>query len=132
MILELPAARKPCIFIASSNRDLKKVPSSARRILAYAIFLAQKGETHPDAKPMKGFGGAGVLEVVEDYNRNTYRAVYTVKFEGVVYVLDVFQKKSKRGRATPQVDLDRIGSRLRLAQQHYEANYKQRTGTSGG
>lgn len=82
---------------------------------------------HPNAKPMKGFGGAGVLEVVEDYDKDTYRAVYTVKFEGVVYVLDVFQKKSKRGRATPRVDIDRIRSRLKLAQEHYETNYRQRT-----
>lgn len=76
---------------------------------------------------MKGFGGAGVLEVVENYDRNTYRAIYTIKFEGVVYVLDVFQKKSKQGNATPQVDINRIKSRLKLAQEHYETNYRQRT-----
>jgi phage-related protein len=126
MIIELPSAKKLAVFMASSKRDLRNLPDPVNRILTFAILLAERGKMHPDAKPMKGFGGAGVLEVVDNYDGDTYRAVYTVKFEGVVYVLDVFQKKSKRGRATPQVDLDRIKSRLVLARQHYEANYRQR------
>jgi phage-related protein len=67
-------------------------------VFGYAIFLAERGSKHPDAKPLKGFGGAGVLEVVEDFDGNTYRAVYTVQFEGVVYVLDAFQKKARKGK----------------------------------
>jgi phage-related protein len=74
-------------------------------------------------------GGAGVIEVIENYDGNTYRAVYTIKFPGVVYVLDVFQKKSKRGKKTPKADMDRIKSRLKLAEEHYKANYGQQTKT---
>lgn len=125
MITGLPSAKKPAVFIASARQDLRKLPLPAKQVLTYAIYLAELGRTHPDAKPMKGFGGGGVLEVVENYDKNAYRAVYTVKFEGVVYVLDVFQKKSKRGRATPQLDIDRIRSRLKLAQADYETNYRQ-------
>ncbi len=72
--------------------------------MAYAILLAQDGKKHPDAKPMHGFGGAGVLEFVHDYDGDTYRAVYTVKFEEAVYVLHAFQKKSKSGQATPKLE----------------------------
>jgi phage-related protein len=71
-----------------------------------------------------GFGGASVLEIVEDFNGDTYRAIYTVKFKGVVYVLDAFQKKSKRGSETPRQDMGRIKSRLKLAGQHYEQHYR--------
>jgi len=81
--------------------------------------MAQRGEKHPDAKPLKGFGGAGVLEVIEDYDGDTYRAIYTVKFAGMVYVLDVFQKKSKQGSKTAKHDIDRIKSRLKLAEADY-------------
>ncbi len=76
--------------------------------MGYALYLAQCGEKHPDAKPLKGFKGAVILEVVEDFDTDTYRAVYTVKFEGVVYVLHAFQKKSKRGIATPKQDIELI------------------------
>jgi len=93
-------------------------------VFAYAILLAELGGKHPDAKPLKGFGGAGVLEVVENYDGDAYRAVYTVKFEGVVYVLDAFQKKSKKGRELPKVDLDRIKTRLKMAEGHYEQHYR--------
>jgi phage-related protein len=126
MIIGLPTAKKPCEFIASSKSDLNKLPRRAKSVLTFAIRLAEEGKTHQDAKPLKGFGGAGVMEVVEDYDRNTYRAVYTLKFAGVVYVLDVFQKKSKKGKATPQLDINRINGRLKLAEQHYEMNYRQR------
>jgi phage-related protein len=128
MIVNLPSARKPTIFIASSNRDLKKLPFPVKRVFTFAIFLAELGQTHQDAKPLTGFGGAAVLEVVDNYDKGTYRAVYTIKFDGVVYVLDVFQKKSKRGKATPQMDMERIKGRLKLAQQHYEMNYRKQAG----
>jgi phage-related protein len=79
---------------------------------------------HPAAKALKGFGGRGVLEVVDDFDGDTYRAVYTVKFAGVVYVLHAFQKKSKRGIATPQRDIDLIKARLKRAEEHYRAKLK--------
>src|SRR5437588_9100415 len=110
---------KPVFWIASSRKDLKKFPKGVRRTFGQALFLAQMGGKHPDAKPLKGFGGAGVLEVVENFHGDTYRAVYTVKFAGVVYVLDALQKKAKRGRATSKADMERIRARLKLAEQHY-------------
>jgi phage-related protein len=91
--------------------------------------LAQWGEKHPSAKPLKGFKGAGVLEVVEDFDRDTYRAVYTVKLAGVIYVLHAFQKKSKQGIATPKQDIELIETRLKRAKEHYAQNYsKQQKG----
>jgi phage-related protein len=97
--------------------------------VGYALYLAQCGEKHPSAKPLKGFKGAGVLEVVEDFDGDTYRAVYTVKLEAVVYVLHVFQKKSKQGIATPKQDINLIEMRLKRAQEHHAENYgKKRKG----
>ncbi len=87
--------------------------------MGQALFEAQRGTKHLDARPLKGFGGAGVLEVVEDHDGDTYRAVYTVRLAGIVYVLHAFQKKSKRGIATSRRDLELIRSRLRTADQHY-------------
>ncbi|WP_035139493.1 type II toxin-antitoxin system RelE/ParE family toxin [Fischerella sp. PCC 9605] len=117
---------KPVEWIASSLDDLKDFPEDVQQVMGYALYLAQCGEKHPDAKPLKGFKGAVILEVVEDFDTDTYRAVYTVKFEGVVYVLDAFQKKSKRGIATPKQDIELIEARLKRAKEHYEQYYKQR------
>ena len=86
-----------------------------RREIGFALYFAQMGDKHDSAKPLKGFGGAGVLEVVEDHAGDTYRAVYTVRLAGTVYVLHAFQKKSKKGIATPRHDLDLIRERLRQA-----------------
>jgi phage-related protein len=86
-------------------------------LFGYALYLAQAGNKHEQAKPLKGFGSAGVLEVVEDWDRRTYRAVYTVRLRGVVLVLHVFQKKSARGVATAKADVDLIHERLRVAEQ---------------
>lgn len=94
--------------------------------MGYALYRAQCGDKHPDAKPLKGFKGSGVLEVVEDFDKDTYRAVYTVRFEGIVYVLHAFQKKSKHGIATPKQDVELIEARLKRAKEHYEEHYKQR------
>jgi phage-related protein len=124
MVTDLPTAQKPAEFIASARADLRSLPKQVTYVFGFAILLAQRGEKHPDAKPLKGFGGAGVLEVVENYDGDAYRAVYTVKFEGVVYVLDAFQKKSKKGRELPKVDLDRIKTRLKMAEGHYEQHYR--------
>ncbi len=87
------------------------------------MYLAQCGEKHPSAKPLKGFKGTGVLEIVEDFDGDTYRAVYTVKLVGVVYVLHAFQKKSKQGIATPKQDVDLNETRLKRAKEHYSQNY---------
>jgi len=102
------------------------MPKEVKSVFGFAIFQAETGEKHPDAKPLRGFGGAGVLEVIENFDGNTYRAAYTIKFKGVVYVLDAFQKKSKKGAKTPAHDMDRIKSRLKLAEQHYKDNYQQK------
>ena len=91
--------------------------------MGQAIDDAQLGGEHPAAKALKGFGGRGVLEIVDDFDGDTYRAVYTVKFAGVVYVLHAFQKKSKKGIATPQREIDLIKARLKRAEEHYHASY---------
>jgi phage-related protein len=92
------------------------LPADVRRLFGYALSLAQAGDRHDAAKVLKGFGGAGVLEVVEDDTGGTYRAVYTVKFSEAVFVLHCFQKKSKRGIATPKRDMDVILARLKVAE----------------
>lgn len=99
---------KPLFWIASSRDDICELPKEVRRIFGFALRTAQMGGKHEDARPLKGFGGAGVLEVVSNYDGDTFRAVYTVRLAGRVYVLDVFQKKSKTGIATPRPDIDRI------------------------
>lgn len=109
-------------WIASSLDDLKDFPEEVKQAVGYALYRAQGGEKHPNAKPFKGFKGAGVLEVVEDFDGDTYRAVYTVKFKGVVYVLHAFQKKSKHGIATSNQDIELIKARLNRAKEHYMQN----------
>jgi phage-related protein len=111
---------KPLFWIGSSKKDLKGFPLEVRRTMGFALFQAQAGGKHVDAKPLKGFGGAGVLEVVENQEGNTFRAVYAIKFAGAVYVLHAFQKKSKKGVKTPKTDRDLICKRLKTAEEHYE------------
>jgi phage-related protein len=108
---------KPLVWVGSSKDDLKKFPRTAQSHVGFALKLAQSGGKHPDAKPMKGFGGASVIEIVEDYDGDTYRAVYTVKFAEAIYVLHAFQKKSKSGIATSKRDLDLIEDRLKRAKE---------------
>lgn len=103
------------------------MPEDVKDVFGHAIDVAQAGGKHEDAKVLTGFGSAGVLEVVEDHLGDTYRAVYTVKFEGLVYVLHCFQKKSKSGIATPKQDLDLIDTRLKAARSDYE-NWKSKQG----
>ena len=107
---------KPLEWIASSHKDLMALPSDVRRRFGYALSLAQIGDQDDAAKELKGFGGAGVLKVVEDDAGGTYRAVYTVKFAEAVFVLHCFQKKSKSGIATPKADMDIIRARLKVAE----------------
>jgi len=95
---------------------MQSLPRPVQRVFGYALYAAQCGEKPPEAKPLKGFGGAGVLELVEDYKGNTYRAVYTVRFAGKIYVLHVFQKKAKRGIVMPKREVDLIRERLKRAE----------------
>ena len=111
---------KPLFWVGSSKRDLRTFAGEVRQVMGFALWQAQQGEKHLGAKPLKGFGGAGVLEVVEDHDGNTYRAVYTVKFAGEVYVLHAFQKKSKKGSKTPNQEIDLVRERRRAAKKHYE------------
>ena len=106
-------------WIGPTRKELKAFPRAVQRAVGLAFYAAQLGETPPDAKPLKGFGGAGVLELVEDHRGDTYRAVYTVRFATKIYVLHVFQKKSKHGIATPQKDIELIRARLRWAERLY-------------
>jgi phage-related protein len=110
---------KPVIWIGSSKNDLSGFPEDVRDAMGFALFAAQQGGKHFDAKPLRGFGGAGVLEVVEDHQGDTYRGVYTVKFAGVVYVLHAFQKKAKSGIRTPKTEIDLIKARLARAEADY-------------
>lgn len=111
---------KPLHWIGKALADLKSMPIKVKDEVGYALYEAQEGKKSPDAKPLKGFMGAGVLEVVSNHDGDTYRAVYTVKFKNAVYALHVFQKKSKRGISTPKQEIDMIKQRLKQAQKHYE------------
>jgi phage-related protein len=106
--------------MGSSKRDLDAMPEQVKDVFGHAIDLAQAGGKHQDAKAMGGFGSAGVLEVVEDHRSDTYRAVYTIKFSGWIYVLHCFQKKSKSGIKTPKEDITLITTRLKAAKRDYE------------
>lgn len=115
------AELKELEWIGSARKDLLALPLPVRRAFGYALYAVQLGVKPPEAKPLKGFGGAGVLELIEDFKGNTYRAVYTVRFAAKVYVLHVFQKKAKHGIATPDHDLDLIRERLKRAEKLYES-----------
>ena len=110
-----PIDQKPVEWIGSSKEDLSQFPREVKTVFGFALHEAQLGRKHPDAKPLKGYGSAGVLEVVARFDGDAFRAVYTVKQEGRIYVLHAFQKKSKSGIATPKADLDLIERRLKVA-----------------
>lgn len=105
------------LWIGSSRADLREFPSEVRHEIGFALYRAQEGARHADAKPLQGFGGAGVLEVVEDFDGDTYRAVYTVRLASAVYVLHAFQKKSKKKGQTTKQDIALIRGRLRWAEE---------------
>ena len=113
---------KPVEWMGSSRKDIRECPDSVKDMFGYALDRAQRGATHPDARPMKG-ALREVTEVVADAARATFRAMYTVRFAGVVYVLHVFKKKSTRGIRTPQRELDVIAKRLAAAREHYDSHY---------
>jgi phage-related protein len=100
---------------------LENCPNEVQDFVGYALHWAQRGGKSPSAKPLQGFGGAGVLEVVDDFDGNTYRAIYTVRFAQAVYALHVFQKKSHKGIATPKQDIELVKARLKRAEAHYAA-----------
>ncbi|QCX49363.1 type II toxin-antitoxin system RelE/ParE family toxin [Ralstonia pseudosolanacearum] len=104
---------RPLRWVGSAKKDLGSMPADVQDTFGYALHLAQVGGKHSQAKPLKGYGGAGVLEVVEDHQGDTYRAVYTVRYAAAVYVLHCFQKKSTHGIATPKPDMDLIDARLK-------------------
>ena len=111
-------APKPLLWVGSAKKDLLAMPGEVQDTFGYALHLAQTGGKHIQAKPLKGFGSAGVLEVVESEAGSTYRAVYTVKIAGAVYVLHCFQKKSTSGAATPKPNMDLVRERLKAALAH--------------
>jgi phage-related protein len=111
---------KPVEWVASSYKDFVAFPEAVQDSMGFALYVAQTGGMPRSAKPLKGFGGAGVLEIVEDHRGDTYRAVYTVRFENAVYVLHAFQKKAKKGIATPKGDLELVQRRLAAAQADHE------------
>lgn len=119
---------KPLFWIGSSLKDLKAFPAEVQDVMGRALLDAQFGGRHPDAKPLRGFGGAGVLEVVDDFAGDAFRTVYTVRFEHAVYVLHAFQKKSTRGITTPKHETDLVRARFRVADEHYRNS---RTGGVG-
>jgi phage-related protein len=104
------------IWVGSSLEDLREFPEAVREYMGYALYVTQVGDKHRDAKTLSGFGGAGVVEAVKDYHGDTFRAVYTVRYASAVYVLHVFQKKSKTGRETPHRDIELIRRRLKDAE----------------
>jgi phage-related protein len=116
---------KPVIWVGSSHEDWKAFPEDVQDVMGYALHLAQLGEKATNTKPLTGFQGASVLEIRDNYLGDTYRAIYTVKFHEVVYVLHAFQKKSKKGIATPKNEIDLIERRLRKAKEHYDQNHIQ-------
>jgi len=113
---------KPVRWIGSSHNNWKAFLNEVQDVLGYALHLAQQGKKAGNSKTLKGFNGASVLEIVDDFNSNTWRAIYTVQFKGVIYVLHAFQKKSKKGIATPKTHIKLIEQRLKQARDHYETN----------
>jgi phage-related protein len=115
---------RPVIWLGSSRRDLRAMPQQVRRDIGQALYAAQQGLTDPAAKPLRGFGGVRVMEIVERYRTDAYRAVYTAHFQNAVYVLHAFQKKSKAGVATPKHEIELIRRRFAEAQRHYREGRK--------
>jgi phage-related protein len=120
---------RPVAWLGSSKADLSVFPDEVKDSIGFALYVAQQGGKHRTAKPLRGFGGAGIFEIVDDFDGDTYRAVYTVRFAGRVYVLHVFQKKSKSGIKTPKAELNLIQSRLRRAEEEHRAWMERKKGT---
>lgn len=118
-ILNAAGKPKPLVFVGSSRKDSKFLPDEVHDLIGRALLDVQFGRKPPGSKPLQGFGGAGVLELVADFAGDAYRAVYTVRFAKMVYVLHVFQKKATHGISTPKHEIDLIRARYRMAEEHY-------------
>ena len=129
VMASVPPSLKPVVWIGSAKGDLGTFPEEVKDSIGFALYVAQQGGKHADAKPLRGFGSAGVLEIVEDHDGDTYRAVYTVRLAGRVYVLHAFQKKSKTGIETPKAEINLIKSRLKRAEEEHAAWLERRKGT---
>lgn len=114
---------KPVEWIGSSYKDFIAFPDPVQNAMGHALYLAQIGKMHISAKPLKGFGGAGVVELAESDAHGTYRAIYTVRFANAVYVLHAFQKKSKKGIKTPTEEIDLVRRRLKIAEADHRTRY---------
>ena len=115
--------KRQLVYLGSSQKDSKKLPRDVQELFAYALDVALKGGQHEDAKPLIGFHGRSIIEVVGDYRGDTYREVYTVHFKEAIYVLHIFQKKSKKGITTPKEDMDLIKQRLKWAETLHKEQY---------
>ena len=124
-------AVRPVEWVSSSKEDLRRFPADVQDHMGFALYQAQVGLKHGDAKPLKGVS-PNVLEVVSRHDGDTYRAVYTVRFKAAVYVLHAFQKRAKRGIATPKREMDLIRRRLKAAEQHYAKTYGEEEISGGG
>jgi phage-related protein len=120
------SGERPLYWVGSSLEDLRTFPDTVIDVMGYALHLAQQGDKHPDAKPLKGFPGGSVLEITADHDGNTWRAVYTLKYKDTLYVLHAFQKKSKQGIKTPKQHTNMIIRRLKLAQEHHAQTHQKK------
>lgn len=111
------------IYLGSTEKDAAKLPDEVRELFAHALTIAMAGGQHEDAKPLKGFNGRGVVEVVADERNSTFREIYTIKFEEAVYVLHIFQKKSKKNIETPKQEMELIKQRLKWAEALHKEHY---------
>lgn len=119
MSIRKEAALKPCRWVGSSRKDVQSFPEQVKKDIGTALMFAQAGQKAGSAKPFKN-AGAGVLEIVDDHDGDTYRCVYLLRLKGVVYVLHAFQKKSKTGIKTPPKDIEMVKSRIKLAEEDYK------------
>ena len=120
--MNAPTNKRHLIYLGSSKKDAEKLPLEVQEIFATALKMALNGDTHEDAKLFK-YHGSGVFEVVGNYKKDAYREIYTVKYAEVVFVLHIFQKKSKKGAQTPKEDRELIEKRLKWAEEIYKENY---------
>jgi len=112
--------KKPIIWVGPSKKDFMEFPNEVRKEMGHALYVAQKGEKHRDVKPLKGFGGSSVLEIVQSDGQGTYRTIYTIQMKKAVVILHAFQKKSKTGIKTPKQEIDLVVQRLKSAHQKYK------------
>lgn len=112
---------KPVLWVGSSYKDFRSFPDVVQDMMGFALYQAQIGRKHGSAKPLKGFSGAGVVEIINDHDSDTFRTIYTVRFDNAIYVLHAFQKKSKHGIKTPQIEIDLVKRRLRAAEEDHKS-----------